>query len=217
MARHLSERLGIDVSQLDRTKLVSPEIRKRIGDITFVTATDGNHGRGVAWTARQLRQKAVIYMPKGSSPTRLENIRAEGASASIIDGNYDDAVRLAAQGAREHGWVVVQDTAWQGYEEIPTWIMQGYGTIAAESIEQLCRIGIKKPTHVFLQAGVGSFAGAIQGYFADLYGNELAGNGHRGTETGGLSLPIGGCKRRQPANRNRRNDYDHGWAGMWRA
>ena len=172
VARHLSKRLGIDVSQLDRTKLVSPEIRKRIGDITFVTATDGNHGRGVAWTARQLGQKAVIYMPKGSSPTRLENIRAEGASASIIDGNYDDAVRLAAQGAREHGWVVVQDTAWQGYEEIPTWIMQGYGTIAAEAIEQLSRTGIKKPTHVFLQAGVGSFAGAIQGYFADLYGNE---------------------------------------------
>jgi diaminopropionate ammonia-lyase len=172
VARLLSKRLGIDVSQLDCTKLVSPEIRKQIGDVTFVTATDGNHGRGVAWTARQLRQKAVVYMPKGSSPTRLENIRAEGASASIIEGNYDDAVRLAAQGAREHGWVVVQDTAWQGYEEIPTWIMQGYGTIAAEAIEQLCRIGIKKPTHVFLQAGVGSFAGAIQGYFADLFGND---------------------------------------------
>jgi diaminopropionate ammonia-lyase len=172
VARLLSKRLGIDVSQLDCTKLVSPEIRKQIGDVTFVTATDGNHGRGVAWTARQLRQKAVVYMPKGSLPTRLENIRAEGASASIIEGNYDDAVRLAAQGAREHGWVVVQDTAWQGYEEIPTWIMQGYGTIAAEAIEQLCRIGIKKPTHVFLQAGVGSFAGAIQGYFADLFGND---------------------------------------------
>lgn len=170
VAKHLSKRLGIDVSQLDRGKLVSPEMRKQIGDITFVTATDGNHGRGVAWTARQLRQKAVVYMPKGSSLTRLENIRAEGASASIIEGNYDDAVRLAAQGAREHGWVVVQDTAWQGYEEIPTWIMQGYGTIAAEAIEQLCRIGIRKPTHVFLQAGVGSFAAAIQGYFADLFG-----------------------------------------------
>ena len=111
-------------------------------------------------------------MPKGSSPTRLENIRAEGANASIIEGNYDDAVRLAAQGAREHGWVVVQDTAWQGYEEIPTWIMQGYGTIAAETLEQLGRLGVENPTHVFLQAGVGSFAGAIQGYFADLFGNE---------------------------------------------
>jgi diaminopropionate ammonia-lyase len=172
VARHLSKRLGIDVSQLDRSKLVSPEIRKQIGDITFVTATDGNHGRGVAWTARQLKQKAVVYMPRGSSPTRLANIQAEGANATIIEGNYDDAVRLAAQGAREHGWVVVQDTAWQGYEEIPTWIMQGYGTIAAESIEQLCRLGIKKPTHIFLQAGVGSFAAAIQGYFANLFGNE---------------------------------------------
>ena len=172
VARQLSKRLGIDVSQLDSAKLTSPEVRQQIGDITFVTATDGNHGRGVAWTARQLKQKAVVYMPKGSSPTRLGNIRAEGASASIIEGNYDDAVRLAAQGAREHGWVVVQDTAWPGYEEIPTWIMQGYVTIATEAIEQLCRIGIKKPTHVFLQAGVGSFAAAIQGYFADLFGNE---------------------------------------------
>ena len=172
VARHLAKRLGIDVSQLDYTKLISPEIRKQIGDVTFVTATDGNHGRGVAWTARKTNQKAVVYMPKGSSPKRLKNIRAEGASASIIEGNYDDAVRLAAQGARDHGWVVVQDTAWQGYEEIPTWIMQGYGTIAAEAVEQLCRIGVKKPTHVFLQAGVGSFAGAIQGYFADLFGDE---------------------------------------------
>jgi diaminopropionate ammonia-lyase len=172
VARQLSRRLGIDVSQLDRTKLLAPEVRQQIGDVTFVTATDGNHGRGVAWIARQLRQKAVVYMPKGSSSTRLENIRAEGASASIIEGNYDDAVRLAAHGAREHGWIMVQDTAWQGYEEIPTWIMQGYGTIAAEAIEQLCRIGIKKPTHIFLQAGVGSFAGAIQGYFADLFGND---------------------------------------------
>ena len=171
VARHLSERLGIDISQMDCAKLASPETRKRIGDVTFVTATDGNHGRGVAWVARQLGQKAVVYMPRGTSPTRLENIRAEGANASIIDGNYDDAVRLSAQGAREHGWVVVQDTAWPGYEEIPTWIMQGYGTITAEAIEQLCRIGIEKPTHVFLQAGVGSFAAAVQGYFAELFGN----------------------------------------------
>ncbi len=172
VARHLSKRLGIDISHLDSTRLASPETRKEIGDVTFVTATDGNHGRGVAWIARQLGQKAVVYMPKGTSPTRLENIRAEGANASIIEGNYDDAVRLSAQGAREHGWVVVQDTAWQGYEEIPTWIMQGYGTIAAEAMEQLGRMGIKKPTHVFLQAGVGSFAAAIQGYFADRFGSE---------------------------------------------
>lgn len=172
IARHISKCLDIDISQLDHRTLISPEIRRKLGEITFVTATDGNHGRGVAWTARQLQQKAVIYMPKGSSLTRLENIRGEGASASIIDGNYDDAVRLAAQGARDHGWIVVQDTAWEGYEEIPTWIMQGYGTIASEALEQLGQLGVDRPTHVFLQAGVGSFAGAIQGYFADVFGDK---------------------------------------------
>jgi diaminopropionate ammonia-lyase len=172
IAKYLAKCLQVDVGELDFSTLASPEIRKKLGEITFVTATDGNHGRGVAWAARQLNQKAVVYMPKGSSLTRLENIRAEGASASITDLNYDEAVRLAANQAEEFGWVVVQDTAWVRYEEIPAWIMQGYGTIAAESLEQLNQQGIKKPTHIFLQAGVGSFAGAIEGHFASLFGKE---------------------------------------------
>lgn len=172
IAKYLAKCLQVDVEELNFATLCSPEIRKKLGEITFVTATDGNHGRGVAWAARQLNQKSVVYMPKGSSLTRLENIRAEGATASITDLNYDEAVRLAADKAKEFGWVVVQDTAWVGYEEIPAWIMQGYGTIAAESLEQLNQQGIKQPTHIFLQAGVGSFAGAIEGYFASLFGKE---------------------------------------------
>lgn len=172
IAKYLAKCLQVDVSELNFSKLASPEIRRKLGEITFVTATDGNHGRGVAWTARQLNQKAVVYMPKGSSLTRLENIRAEGAVASITDLNYDEAVRLAADHAEKFGWVVVQDTAWTGYEEIPAWIMQGYGTIAAEALEQLNSQGVKKPTHIFLQAGVGSFAGAIEGYFASVFGEE---------------------------------------------
>ena len=172
IAKYLAKRLQVDIEELSFSMLASPEIREKLGEITFVTATDGNHGRGVAWAARQLEQKAVVYMPKGSSLTRLENIRAEGATASITELNYDEAVRLAAEKAKEHGWVMVQDTAWEGYEEIPEWIMQGYGTIATESLEQLQRIGIEKPTHVFLQAGVGSFAGAIQGCFASRFGHE---------------------------------------------
>lgn len=111
-------------------------------------------------------------MPKGSSLTRLENIRAEGAEASITDMNYDDAVRLAAKYADEHNGVVVQDTAWEGYEEIPTWIMQGYGTMASEALEQLREMKIERPTHIFVQAGVGSLAGAVQGYFASVFGKE---------------------------------------------
>ena len=172
IAKYLAKCLQVDVEEINFSMLSSPAIRKKLGEITFVTATDGNHGRGVAWAARQLKQKAVVYMPKGSSSTRLENIRAEGATASITDLNYDEAVRLAADRAREFGWVVVQDTAWEGYEEIPAWIMQGYGTIASESLEQLNQQGIKKPTHIFLQAGVGSFAGAIAGYFASQFGQD---------------------------------------------
>lgn len=172
IAKYLAKCLQVDVSELNFSKLASPEIRRKLGEITFVTATDGNHGRGVAWAARQLNQKAVVYMPKGSSLTRLENIRSEGAVASITDLNYDEAVRLAADHAEKFGWVVVQDTAWTGYEEIPAWIMQGYGTIAAEALEQLNSQGVKKPTHIFLQAGVGSFAGAIEGYFASVFGEK---------------------------------------------
>lgn len=169
MAKYLSSKLNKDISELSYEKLTSPETRKELGEITFVTATDGNHGRGVAWTANQLKQKAVVYMPKGSSLTRLENIRKEGATATIEDMNYDEAVRLAAKYAAENNGLVVQDTAWEGYEEIPTWIMQGYGTMALEALEQLNEYGVERPTHIFVQAGVGSLAGAVQGFFASVF------------------------------------------------
>ena len=139
----------------------------------FFTATDGNHGRGVAWAAHKLGQKAVVHMPKGSSQARFDNIAKEGAQVTIEDVNYDDCVRMAAAEAAEtkHG-VVVQDTAWEGYEEIPSWIMQGYGTMANEAAEQLRQVGINRPTHVFVQAGVGSLAGAVIGYFTNLFPND---------------------------------------------
>ena len=168
MGHYLADRLGKPMEEVDYRFLTAEASRKALGDITFVTATDGNHGRGVAWTARQLRQKSVVYMPEGSARERLENIRAEGAEASITDLNYDDAVRLANRQAEEKGWVMVQDTAWEGYESIPRWIMQGYGTMGLEAYEQLP----EKPTHIFLQAGVGSMAGAITGLFSSLYGSE---------------------------------------------
>ena len=169
MGKYLAGKLNKDISELSFEKLTDEETRKELGEITYVTATDGNHGRGVAWTANQLKQKSVVYMPKGSSLTRLENIKKEGAKASITDMNYDDAVRLASENAEKNGWLIVQDTAWEGYEEIPTWIMQGYGTMALEACEQLKECGVERPTHVFVQAGVGSLAGAVQGYFASVY------------------------------------------------
>ena len=159
MGKLLSDRLGLD--QPDFSQLTTPETREKLGDITFVTATDGNHGRGVAWSAARFGQRSVVYMPFGSAPERLENIRALGAEADIIHGNYDDAVRLAAKQAEEQGWLLVQDTAWDGYEDIPQWIMEGYCTMGLEALEQLN----DAPTHIFLQAGVGSMAGAMAGLF----------------------------------------------------
>ncbi|HHD2584992.1 TPA: diaminopropionate ammonia-lyase [Clostridium perfringens] len=172
IGRYLADRLGEDIKDLPYERLTSDEVREKLGDITFVTATDGNHGRGVAWTANKLKQKSVVYMPKGSSLQRLNNIKAEGADASITDLNYDDAVRLAAKYADEHNGLMVQDTAWEGYEKIPAWIMQGYGTMALEALEQLNSIKVIKPTHIFVQAGVGSLAGAVQGFFASEFGEE---------------------------------------------
>lgn len=172
IGKYLSQRLGKDINELPYNVLISDEVKKQLGDVTFVTATDGNHGRGVAWMANRLKQKSVVYMPKGFAQMRFDAIAREGADVTITDLNYDDAVRLANKGAEEYGWIMVQDTAWDGYEEIPLWIMQGYSTIINEVVEQLKECGNEKPTHVFLQAGVGSFAGAVQGYLAHLYGDD---------------------------------------------
>jgi diaminopropionate ammonia-lyase len=168
IASCIAKKLGMDISELPYDRITSPEIKEKIRDITFVTATDGNHGRGIAWTAKQLGVKAVVYMPSGSSKERLENIRKLGAEAEITDLNYDDAVRYAAEQGRRNGWVLVQDTSWEGYTEIPGWIMQGYTTMANEAAMQL---GDVRPTHIFLQAGVGAMSGAVTGYFTSLYGD----------------------------------------------
>lgn len=172
VGKYLAEKLNVDISELSFEKLRSNEVKEKLGSITFVTATDGNHGRGIAWAANQLGQKSVVLMPKGSSEIRLNNIRKEGAEASITDLNYDDTVRLASQKAEENGWVLVQDTAWDGYEKIPNWIMQGYGTILDEAVEQIAEAGQDRPTHVFLQAGVGSFAGSMLGYLVEKFGDQ---------------------------------------------
>ena len=170
MGRYIAKEMGRDVSEMTYDYLTSEAFRREFGQATFFTATDGNHGRGVAWAANRLKQKAVVFMPKGSTQTRLENIRKEGATATIEEVNYDECVRMAAAAAaKTPNGVVVQDTAWEGYEEIPAWIMQGYGTMAMEANEQLNQMGCGRPTHVFVQAGVGSLAGAVQGYFANRY------------------------------------------------
>lgn len=166
IGRFLAREMGMDISDLTYDTLVSDEFLEKLGSATFIAATDGNHGRGVAWTARELRQRCIVLMPKGTTQSRFDNIASLGAEVSIEDGNYDDCVRMAVEMAPsfEHG-VIVQDTSWPGYTDIPTWIMQGYGVMADEAAEQFA----EKPTHIFVQAGVGAMAGAVTGYFAALY------------------------------------------------
>jgi diaminopropionate ammonia-lyase len=173
IARKLWDRLGAsgqaELPEMTYGALVSPKIKEMLGDVTFAATTDGNHGRAVAWAGRMLRQDVVIYMPKGASRRRYDAIAGEGARVTILDVNYDESVRLTAEEAREKGWIVVQDTAWKGYEDIPLWIMQGYAAIAGEAGDQIRAAGAPDPTHVFVQAGVGSFAGAVQGFFRANY------------------------------------------------
>lgn len=170
MTSHIANMIGKDISELDYETLISDELHNKIGEVTFFTATDGNHGKAVSWTANKLNQKAVVRMPRGTSSSRLENIRKEGAIVTIEDANYDECVRIIAnEASNAQNSIIVQDTAWEGYIKIPNWIMQGYGTVALEASEQLKLTGYKRPTHIFVQAGVGSFAAAVQGYFANLY------------------------------------------------
>ncbi|MFQ6112978.1 MAG: diaminopropionate ammonia-lyase, partial [bacterium] len=162
----LAQKINTDEHKLT-FDLIQSHNDKEIRAITLAAATDGNHGRAVAWAAQQLGCKAVVYMPTGSSLIRFNAIKAHGAEAHIIEGNYDDAVHFAAKQAQKNGWVLVQDTSWEGYEEIPIRIMQGYLTIIDEALEQLEG---DTPTHIFVQCGVGSLAAASQAYVLELFG-----------------------------------------------
>jgi len=169
IGKFICQKLGVDIENISFEELKSSELHKKIGDITFVTCSDGNHGRGVAWTAKQLGQKAIIYLPKGTAIRRVQAIRDLGAEAKVTELNYDDTVRYALQKAKDNGWQMVQDTSWEGYTEIPMWIMQGYSAMGYEAYKQLHDLGVAKPTHVFLQAGVGAMAGGVLGAYANLY------------------------------------------------
>ncbi len=165
----ICRQLGLDPETTTYAQLNSPEVREKTRDMVFITTTDGNHGRGVAWAAHQYGCRSYVYMPKGSAPSRVEAIKRVGAEDCIVtDMNYDDTVKLTARLARENGWHLVQDTAWAGYEEIPQLIVQGYTTLGHEAVTQMEAIGAGAPTHVFLQAGVGSLAGSLIGYYAQL-------------------------------------------------
>ena len=154
------------------SEIFSPSFKEGIGELTFSAATDGNHGLGVAWASMNLGQKAVIYLPKGTVPQRIEAIKKTGAKAVVIEGNYDDAVEKMARDGEKEGWQVISDTAWQGYQDIPMWIMQGYTVLFDEAMEEIKESGGYMPTHIILQAGVGSFSASGVGYFNSIYGKK---------------------------------------------
>ena len=167
MFRIMCERLSLDPMKADYTTFLDERIRQECGRIEFATATDGNHGKGVSWAARLFGCRAHVYMPKGSVEARRRAIEDAGsASAEILDRNYDGAVEYAAGLAEENGWILIQDTAWEGYEKIPAWIVEGYLTMVSEMESQLQE---KVPTHVFLQAGVGAMAGGVENCLISLF------------------------------------------------
>ncbi len=124
--------------------------------LTVTCATDGNHGRAVAWGARRAGIKAVIYIHEGVSEGRARAIESFGATVVREGHNYDASVRASAETARRNGWQIVSDTSWPGYEDVPRDVMQGYAVLALESDAQGAR-----PTHIFIQGGVGGLAAAI--------------------------------------------------------
>ncbi len=139
-------------------------LRQHLSGLTplrLVTATDGNHGRGVARVARWLDWPAEVYLPRGSAPARLEGIRSEGARVIEVDGTYDETVARAAEAGEAADALLIQDHGWPGYEEIPAWVAEGYETIFAEVDEELARSGVTGPQVVLVQIGVGTLASAV--------------------------------------------------------
>ena len=132
-------------------------------------ATDGNHGRSVAWGARAAGLRCVIYIHEGVSEGRAAAIRAFDAEVRRVPGNYDDSVRIAAADAAREGWTVVSDTSWEGYQDIPRDVMQGYGVMVGEAIAQ-GEGEARPPTHVFVQGGVGGVAAATVAHLWERFG-----------------------------------------------
>lgn len=158
-----SKRLG---RPLDIDALQSAEVRAVAATMTFACATDGNHGRSVAWGAQRVGAQAAIFVHAGVSEGRVAAIACYGARMIRVAGTYDDSVAEAARVGTENGWTVVSDTAWPGYERIPLLVMQGYTALVSVALRALDQ----PPTHVFVQAGVGGVAAAVAGHLALVLG-----------------------------------------------
>ncbi|HET6629510.1 MAG TPA: diaminopropionate ammonia-lyase [Woeseiaceae bacterium] len=167
-------RLLIDYLQERTGRQIAPseigtdsELRRYAGEFTVACATAGNHGRSVAWGAALFGCPCRIFVHDNVGDSRVRAIAAFGADVVRVRGNYDDSVRAAAAAAEQNGWTIVSDTSYPGYMDIPLYVMRGYMTMLDEAVQQLEGA---RPSHVFLQAGVGGLAAAACAYFWDLHG-----------------------------------------------
>jgi diaminopropionate ammonia-lyase len=159
LCRELAASLNRPVSP--EALLLEPALRQACADITVTCATDGNHGRSVAWGAQMMGCRCVIYIHASVSEGRKRAIEAYGVQVIRTAGNYDDSVQQADRDARRNGWFVISDTSYPGYMDIPRDVMQGYQLMVHEAVQAMDQW----PTHVFVQAGVGGFAAAVCAYF----------------------------------------------------
>lgn len=161
----LEQRLGKRPSIAD---LLEGRLKEDVAEIVVTCATDGNHGRSVAWGAQMFGCGCIIYIHRDVSEGRKVAMEAFDAEVIRITGNYDESVRQAGADAKAHGRIIVSDTSYEGYMEVPKDVALGYTVMLAETVEQLDG---EIPTHVFVQGGVGGLASAVAGYFWDLWGD----------------------------------------------
>jgi diaminopropionate ammonia-lyase len=143
------------------------------GKHIFCTATDGNHGRSVAWAAKMNKQKAVIFVPVDTAVSRIKNIKKQRGNVIVVDGDYDATVAKARDEAERNGYILMQDTSWEGYTEIPTLITAGYKTMMMEMDELLHTPGEPLIDFVFLQSGVGTWASSVVAYYRNRYPKKM--------------------------------------------
>jgi diaminopropionate ammonia-lyase len=165
-----SSRFGLNAFKvLGASYAIAEILKKHPGIQTFCTATDGNHGRAVAWAARQAGKEAVVYVPQHTSPGRIRAIELEGAQVIKVNSDYDETCAQAEVAGKKEGWQLVQDAAWKWYEEIPATIMAGYLSHFMEMENHLHSLPQPAVDIVFLQAGVGSWAAAAVWYYLHRY------------------------------------------------
>ena len=155
--RALLARLGATAEEIPTFAALRDAVAP-LRPLSLAAATDGNHGRAVAHMAALLGLDAAIYVPENTVSARIEAIESEGASVTVVDGGYDDAIRRSAQDASDR-CLVISDTSWEGYEEVPAWVIEGYGTVFAEIEAQLQDRA--RPGFVAAPIGVGALAAAV--------------------------------------------------------